>query len=198
MPWPHLACLYFLSLPSPRRAHPPPASHLNATNFSTICRHCDPSPFHRTSPLICSKAISYQAQMKSWTNLWSPPPCPFPPCPFPPCSPSLWPLHLCTSSSSVAGCGPSLLRHRVISLPLSAKTTPLPAPPPCSVLLLPLSARLESALTPLPLFIIPHPTRPVATTALLRFKGLLRQLPGGKRKNDETIREEPCGEKWNI
>lgn len=72
-----------------------------------------------------------------------------PQCPFPPCSPSLWPLHLFTSSSSssVPCCSPSLLQNRVISLPLSARMNPHLAPPSLSVLLLPLSVRLDSALT---------------------------------------------------
>lgn len=58
-----------------------------------------------------------------------------PQCPFPPRSPSLWPLHLHTSSSSSSSapcCSPSLLWHRVISLSLSVRMNPHPAPP-CSL-----------------------------------------------------------------
>lgn len=199
-----------VTLPCTPNPPPPAASHLNATNFSSVCRHCDQSPFHRTSHqtgMACSKAISYQAQNEILNQFMEPPP---PNAPSPPRSPSLWPLLLlCTSSSSSSSapcCRPSLLRHRVISLPLSAGTNPHPAPPPRSLsFFLPLSVRLWICphLPPPPFFILPHPTRPVATAASLQFMGLLQQLPGRKKRQDlkNTMRrygEEPCGEDEKI
>lgn len=110
-------------------------------------------------------------------------------------------LHLCTSSSSAPCCSPSLLRHGVISLPLSARMNPHPAPPRSLSFFYLFLSGLKLPSLPLPLFILPHPTRPVATAVLLEFMGLLQQLPGRKKrqdlkkKNGETIWEEPCGEK---
>lgn len=185
MSWSHLPRLHFLSLLSPCRAHPPPASHLNATNFSTICRHCAQSPFHRTSHqtgMACSKAISYQVLMKSWTNLWSlPPPMPLPPT----LSLSLTPpsLHLLLLST--------LLYDTVISLSLSARMNPHPAPP-CSLSFFYLFLSGLNIPSPPPLsFILPHPTWSVATAVLLRFMGLLQELPGRKKRQDlkKTVRQ---------
>lgn len=78
-------------------------------------------------------------------------------------------------------------------------TLPLLPPYSLSVLLLPLSVRHESA--PLPLFILPHPTRPVQTAALLQFMGLLQQLPAAERKSKKKTGQrtwETCGGNWNM
>lgn len=114
---------------------------------------------------------------------------------------SLWPLHLGASSSSpVPRCSPSLLQPGLISLPLSPRMNPHPAPPPPTLTLCPPFTSLCQAWIcppPLPLFILPHPTRPVQTAALLQFMGLLLQLPAAerksKRKTGQRTWEEMCG-----
>lgn len=143
-------------------------------------------------------------KMKSWTNLWSLPLLmPLPPHalllsdpssssappPPPPQHPAV--VHLFSDTESYLF---RCLLGRILALPpphlhslsvlLSTsfcQASNLPSPPPP------------------PFFILPHPTRPVATAASLQFMGLLQQLPGRKKRQDlkNTMRqygEEPCGE----
>ena len=121
-------------LPPPRT---PPALPL-----STICCHCDQSPFHRTSHLTgmaCSKAIPYLSANEFLKPIYG---ASYPPMPLPPCL-SLSLLHLCTSSSSSSSsssvsplvvCLFSNWSH--ISSPVcrndSMPRPPPPSPPPLS------------------------------------------------------------------
>lgn len=161
---------------------------LNTTNFSTICCHCDQSPFHRTSHLTemaCSKAIPYLVQMNSWTNLWSL----LPQCPSP-MPLSLCLLHLCTSSSSSSVSSPVVCLFSNWSHISSTVCwmNPLPAPPPLA-LSPPFTSLSLSAPPPHP-YIHPPPTRPVATAVLLQFMGSLQQLPVVEGKGRGGRKEE--------
>lgn len=204
---PHLPRLYFLSLLSPCCAPPP------------LCPRLPPEChqlFHHLPPLW---SVSVPQDLSSdWDGMFQgctipganeilnqfmepPPPCPLP---LPPRSFSLWPLHLGTSSSSpVPRCSPSLLQHGLISLPLSPRMNPHPAPPPPTLTLCPPFTSLSgmNLPSPLPLFILPHPTRPVQTAALLQFMGLLQQLPAVERKSKKKTGRgtwETCGGNWNM
>lgn len=124
---------------------PLPPPHFHRQLFSTICCHCDQSPFHRTSHLTeaaCSKAIPYLVQMNSSTNMWSPPsPMPLPRASISPSPPSLHP----PDSPPRLRLEPYLFRclqkKRNRLSPALASPTPH-SPPPCQ-------ARLHPPLPPL-------------------------------------------------
>lgn len=165
---------------SPPITQPAPQHH----RLSTICCHCDQSPFHRTSHLTemaCSKAIPYLVQMNSLDNLWNL-------------------LPRCPSSMSLSLC---LLHRCTSSLP--------PTPIVClfsnwshiSSTVWFLSLLAQCSLSSFYLFLSPSgppphththyiylpPTRPVATTVLLQFMGSLQQLPMVEVEEKSNVRD---------
>lgn len=155
-----VSVMFFPPLRTPLIARPasPHPEHHQPLPLSTICCHCDQSPFHRTSHLTgmaCSKAIPYLVQMNSWNQFMEPPLPPLPP------GLSLSLLHLCTSSSSVSPLVVCLFSNwSHISSPVcrneSMPCSPLPSTPALSP---PSTFLCQAQLPPPPL----HPPSPNAT-----------------------------------
>lgn len=155
-----VSVMFFPPLRTPLIARPasPHPEHHQPLPLSTICCHCDQSPFHRTSHLTgmaCSKAIPYLVQMNSWNQFMEPPLPPPSPLPLSVSPPSLHLLLLGLSPRSL-----SLLQLESYLFPCLQEWIHALLPPPlhpCSFSSLYLS--LSGSTTPPPL----HPPSPNAT-----------------------------------